>query len=126
MSPHPTVFLTAGGDPVKPLRVLKTEAEWSIFLEMREHAKKMDYAQWKEWAKGNIVYAYSCKVAKQLGLQTPGKQVPSPLFHARLRHSTREGELKLPEAELQVEYTGKTSGRATMPGVNNTSIPRHQ
>lgn len=91
------MYLTAAGDPVKPLRVLRSPEEWAIFKEMRAKAKTWPYPAWKEWAVRNIVYAYSSKVAKQLGLQTPGKQVPSPLFYARLRASKVDGTLQAPQ-----------------------------
>lgn len=94
MNQHlPTVFLTSAGASVKPLRELTSEFEWDVFKKMRAMARSMSYLKWKEWAKAEITFANSCKVAKQLGLQTPGKQVPSSLFYMRLRASTPEGLL---------------------------------
>ena len=86
-----SVTLTAEGKPVRPLRVLRGEAEWAIFRELKEHALNHSYSVWKEWVKANIAYSASAKVARQVGLVTPGREVPSSLFYRRLRNTNSQG-----------------------------------
>lgn len=111
------MYLTAGGDPVKPIRVLRTTEEWTAFFRIRAQAKVLDYDTWSKWARMQS-YAMNAKVAKQVGLQTPGKGKPSPLFYERLRAANGNGELTL-ECD-----NGTRTGRMSSTVPNFCAMPR--
>ena len=82
-----------------PLRKLGPEHEWQTFWELRNQALALPYKDWSMWVVQNIKYAASCKVAKQLGLQTPGLAKPSFLYYTRLRQSKEDGTLEVFHAD---------------------------